>query len=281
MRLGGKRALVTGGSDGIGLAIAEAFLREGAGVLIVGRDGKKLDAARKQLGDGVETLSADLSASAGIDAVVEHAKRGPPLDILVNNAGVAFLAPFETVSEDQFQQSFALNVTAVFFLTQRLLPHLAPGGASVINISSYFAHKMIPKRPSSLYSLSKGALNSLTKSLAFELGPRGIRVNAIAPGTVDTAMRRRSIENLPEAAQAELKAFRAQLPARPHRPNQRSCRHRGLSRQRRSGVDQRRHLCSGWRVHGGVRSARSSFSPCEKERRCFNRFASPSSAISA
>ncbi|MER8727378.1 SDR family oxidoreductase [Mesorhizobium sp. M1027] len=207
MRLGGKRALVTGGSEGIGLAIAEAFSREGADVLIVGRDGKKLDAAREQLGNNVETLSADLSASAGIDTVVEHARRGPPLDILVNNAGVAFLVPFETVSQDQFQQSFALNVTAVFFLTQRLLPHLAPGAASVINISSYFAHKMIPKRPSSLYSLSKGALNSLTKSLAFELGPRGIRVNAIAPGTVDTAMRRRSIENLPEAAQAELKAY--------------------------------------------------------------------------
>ncbi|MER9400797.1 SDR family oxidoreductase [Mesorhizobium sp. M0615] len=147
MRLSGKRALVTGGSDGIGLAISEAFLRE-----------------------------------------------------------VAYLVPFETVTEHQFQQSFALNVTAAFFLTQRLLPHFG-AGASVINISSYFANKMIPKRPSSLYSLSKGALNSLTKSLAFELGPRGIRVNAIAPGTVETAMRRKSIENLPAAAQAELKAY--------------------------------------------------------------------------
>ncbi len=97
-------------------------------------------------------------------------------------------------------------MTAVFFLTQKLLPHLA-SGASVINISSYFASKMIPKRPSSLYSLSKGALNSLTKSLAFELGPRGIRVNAIAPGTIDTAMRRRTVDNLPEAAKAELKAY--------------------------------------------------------------------------
>ena len=140
--------------------------------------------------------------------MVEHVKgSGRALDILVNNAGVALLVPFDSVTAEQYQQSFALNVTAVFFLTQRLLPLLAPNGASVINISSYFANKMIPKRPSSLYSLSKGALNSLTKSLAFELGPRGIRVNAIAPGTVDTAMRRKSVDNLPAAAQAELRAY--------------------------------------------------------------------------
>ncbi|TGV79216.1 SDR family oxidoreductase, partial [Mesorhizobium sp. M00.F.Ca.ET.158.01.1.1] len=148
----------------------------------------------------VETLSADLATSPGIAAAVEHAKAsGRPLDVLVNNAGVAYLVPFETVSEAQFQHSFALNVSAAFFLTQGLLQHFGTG-ASVINISSYFSDKMIPKRPSSLYSLSKGALNSLTKSLAFELGPRGIRVNAIAPGTVDTAMRRKTVDNLPVEA---------------------------------------------------------------------------------
>ncbi|WP_192246309.1 SDR family NAD(P)-dependent oxidoreductase [Mesorhizobium silamurunense] len=213
MRLHGKRALVTGGSDGIGLAITEAFVREGADVLIVGRDTGKLEAARDTLaaeakgGAPVETLSADLATSAGIDAVVGHvAGSGRPLDILVNNAGVAYFVPFETVSEVEFQHSFALNVTAAFFLAQRLLPHFS-ANASVINISSYFANKMIPKRPSSLYSLSKGALNSLTKSLAFELGPRGIRVNAIAPGTIDTAMRRKSIVNLPRQAQDELNAY--------------------------------------------------------------------------
>ncbi|QND59644.1 SDR family NAD(P)-dependent oxidoreductase [Mesorhizobium huakuii] len=212
MRLQDKRTLVTGGSDGIGLAIAEAFLREGADVLIVGRDAGKLEAARRKLtahgpAGAVETVSGDLATSLGIAAVVGHVKEtGRPLDVLVNNAGVAYLVPFETVSEAQFQHSFALNVTAAFFLTQGLLPHFG-AGASVINISSYFANKMIPKRPSSLYSLSKGALNSLTKSLAFELGPRGIRVNAIAPGTVDTAMRRKTVDNLPAEAQAELKAY--------------------------------------------------------------------------
>jgi NAD(P)-dependent dehydrogenase (short-subunit alcohol dehydrogenase family) len=212
MRLHHKRALVTGGSDGIGLAIAEAFLREGCDVLIVGRDAGKLRAAHDNLtgvraGGVIETLSSDLATGHGVEAVVEHVKEsGRPLDILVNNAGVAFLVPFETVTEDQFQRSFALNVTAVFFLTQGLLPYLS-AGASVLNISSYFANKMIPRRPSSLYSLSKGALNSLTKSLAFELGPRGIRVNAIAPGTVDTAMRRKTVDNLPVEAKAELKAY--------------------------------------------------------------------------
>lgn len=212
MRLQDRLTLVTGGSDGIGLAITEAFLREGANVLIVGRDAGKLDAARQKLAaprpaGQLETLSADLATSPGITAVVEYVKAsGRPLDTLVNNAGVAYLVPFETVSEAQFQHSFALNVTAAFFLTQGLLPHF-DAGASVINISSYFASKMIPKRPSSLYSLSKGALNSLTKSLAFELGPRGIRVNAIAPGTVDTAMRRKTVDNLPAEAQVELKAY--------------------------------------------------------------------------
>ncbi|MBZ9963353.1 SDR family NAD(P)-dependent oxidoreductase [Mesorhizobium sp. BR1-1-2] len=212
MRLSGKRALVTGGSDGIGLAIADAFLREGAEVLIIGRDIAKLEAARETLtashpNGAVEALSADLATSPGVAAVVDYVNgSGRPPDILVNNAGVAYLVPFETVSIDQFQQSFALNVAAAFFLTQGLLPHL-PVGASVINISSYFANKMIPNRPSSLYALSKGALNSLTKSLAFELGPRGIRVNAIAPGTVDTAMRRRTVDNLPAQAKVELEAY--------------------------------------------------------------------------
>jgi NAD(P)-dependent dehydrogenase (short-subunit alcohol dehydrogenase family) len=209
MRLQDKRALVTGGSDGIGMAIAEAFLREGASVLIVARDAGKLEAAAKKLTThgAVETLSADLATSSGIAAAVEEVRQsGRPLDVLVNNAGVAYLVPFETVDQAQFQHSFALNVTAAFFLTQGLLPHFG-AEASVINISSYFADKMIPKRPSSLYSLSKGALNSLTRSLAFELGPRGIRVNAIAPGTVNTAMRRKTVDNLPAEAQAELKAY--------------------------------------------------------------------------
>ena len=235
MRLGGKRALVTGGSDGIGLAITEAFLREGAEVLIVGRDARKLDAAREKLGAGVETLSADLATSAGIDAVVERVKKSSrPLDVLVNNAGVAFLVAFETVSQEQFQQSFALNVTAAFFLTQRLLPHLTPSGASVINISSYFANKMIPKRPSSLYSLSKGRAQ-------FADQVAGLRTrSARHQGQCHRPRHGRhrdaaQIDRKPAGGSTDRaeSLCRAQLPARPHRPDQRPRRHRGISQATR------------------------------------------------
>ena len=139
--------------------------------------------------------------------VEQVAKTGRALDILVNNAAVAPVSAFEKVTAEQYHYPLALNVSAPFFLTQRLLPHLTPRGCSVINISSYFAHKMIMNRPMSVYSLSKGAINALTKALAFELGPRGIRVNALAPGSVDTPMRRQSVAVLPPEHQIELQKY--------------------------------------------------------------------------
>jgi NAD(P)-dependent dehydrogenase (short-subunit alcohol dehydrogenase family) len=209
MRLQGKRALITGGSEGIGLAIGEAFAREGAKLCLVGRNAEKLARAQQHLGEAVESLTpADLATDQGIDTVVEQiTTAGRALDILVNNAAVAPVAAFETVTAEQYQYAVALNVSAPFFLTQRLLPHLTPHGGSVLNISSYFAQKMIMNRPMSIYALSKGAINALTKALAFELGPRGIRVNAIAPGSVDTPMRRQSVAALPQEHQIELQKY--------------------------------------------------------------------------
>jgi NAD(P)-dependent dehydrogenase (short-subunit alcohol dehydrogenase family) len=209
MRLQGKFALITGGSEGIGLAIAQAFAREGATLCLVGRSSEKLALAQQQLGETAAILiPADLTTDQGIDTVVAQvATAGRALDVLVNNAAVATLAAFEHVTMEQYQSTMALNVTAPFFLTQRLLPRLAPHGSSIINISSYFAQKMIMNRPLSIYALSKGGLNSLTKALAFELGPRGIRVNAIAPGTVDTPMRRQSVAAMSQEHQTALQRY--------------------------------------------------------------------------
>ncbi|KAA9008118.1 SDR family NAD(P)-dependent oxidoreductase [Histidinibacterium aquaticum] len=206
MRLAGKRAVVTGGSEGIGLAIARSYLREGAEVTIVGRSVDKLGKALETLGGG-QSVAADLATDAGVAMVVETVTQGPPLDILVNNAGRAILAPFEEVARDDFEALMALNVTAPYFLTQHLLRHMVLPGGCVLNISSYFADKMIPGRPSSAYSVSKGAMDALTKTLAFELGPRGLRVNAIAPGTTDTEMRRRTVDTLPETKREALDAY--------------------------------------------------------------------------
>jgi NAD(P)-dependent dehydrogenase (short-subunit alcohol dehydrogenase family) len=209
MRLQGKLALVTGGSEGIGLAIAEALAREGAELCIVGRNLDKLTRGREQLGASVKlAVPADLATESGVNEVVEGIGRaGKALDILINNAAIAHVVPFENVSRDQYEAALALNLAAPFFLTQKLLPHLAQPGASIINISSYFANKMVMGRAMSVYSLSKGALNSLTKALAFELGPLGIRVNAVAPGSVDTPMRRKSIEVMSSERQVELQRY--------------------------------------------------------------------------
>lgn len=120
----------------------------------------------------------------------------PEFDTLVNNAGAALFSPFEKVSLDELDFLLNLNVKAPYVLTQCLMPALERRRGSVINISSYFSHRMIPGRTSTAYSLTKGALDSFTKALASEIGPRGIRVNAIAPGTVDTQLVRTALSRM-------------------------------------------------------------------------------------
>lgn len=185
-----KTALVTGGSDGIGFGIAAAFAKEGANLLLIGRNEEKLAQRARSLEHcetNVRTVVADLSRSESIRGIVEeirgHAIR---IDILVNNAGFGRFIPFADTNVADLDYHLNLNVRTPYLLTQALLDDLIESQGNVINVSSYFARRMLPDRPSTAYSLTKGALESFTKSLAFELGPKGLRVNAIAPGTVVT-----------------------------------------------------------------------------------------------
>lgn len=188
--LKGKTAIITGGSDGIGFAVAKTFADHGADLVVVGRDPDKLAEKARNLtlnGNHVLPVAADISRAGGVDKIFHSVKKqGVRVDILVNNAGIARFTPFCQTSQADFDHHFFLNVRAPYFLTQAFLGHLTAARGNVINLSSYFAKRMLTDRPSTAYSATKGAVESFTKALAFELGPLGIRINAIAPGTVAT-----------------------------------------------------------------------------------------------
>ena len=210
--LNNKNAVITGGSDGIGLGIARAFAREGANLLLIGKDPEKLQRAQQALlnefGVQVHTLSADLSKTEIVTEVVKDIERLlPTVDILVNNAGLGKFVPFEQVDNTLYDAHFNLNIKAPYFLTQSLLPALVKSKGNVINISSYFAHRMLPNRATTVYSATKGALNSFTKALAFEVGHLGVRVNAIAPGSISTPQFNRNLQALTPEKQAALETM--------------------------------------------------------------------------
>ena len=210
--LNNKNAVITGGSDGIGLGIAKAFAREGANLLLIGKDPEKLQRAQQALLNEfavqVHTLSADLSKTETVTEVVKDIERLlPAVDILVNNAGLARFVPFEQVDDALYDAHFNLNVKAPYFLTQGLLPALVKSKGNVINISSYSVHRMLPNRAATVYSATKGALNSFTIALAFEVGHLGVRVNAIAPGNISTPQFNRNLQALTPEKQAAFEAM--------------------------------------------------------------------------
>lgn len=201
--LSGKTAIITGGSSGIGLGIAKAFLKHDASVILLSRDVEKLKKTQDMLGHKAHIFSCDLIHLDTIKQVIKHVQEQfSTIDVLVNNAGVARFNPFESSNEAELDQHWNLNVKAPFMLTCALLPMLIESKGSVINISSYFSQRMLHGRPSSIYSMTKGAIDSLTKALAFELGVHGIRVNAIAPGTVNTPMMQHNVSVLNSQQQA-------------------------------------------------------------------------------
>ena len=188
-KLAGKVAIVTGASKGIGAAIARNLADEGAAVVVnyasskAGADRVVAQIAEK--GGKAVAVQADIAKQADIQHLFAEAKKAfGKLDVLVNNAGVYEFAPLENVTPEQFHKMFDLNVLGLILATQEAVKHFGPEGGSIINISSVAATAAPPT--TSVYSGTKAAVDAVTRSLAKELGPRKIRVNAVNPGMVET-----------------------------------------------------------------------------------------------
>ncbi|MGW1319778.1 SDR family oxidoreductase [Streptomyces sp. NPDC002426] len=182
--LQGKTAVVTGGSTGIGLATAARLASEGAHVFITGRRKDALDRAVESIGPAVTAVPGDISEPADLDRLYDAIRdRGRGLDVLFANAGMAALAPLEQATQEQFDQIFGVNVRGTLLTVQKALP-LLNNGASVIFNDSIRADD--GRETFGLYAASKAAIRSLARTWANELKGRGIRVNTVAPGAIDT-----------------------------------------------------------------------------------------------
>src|SRR5262245_33785767 len=185
-RFEGKVAFITGGNSGIGLASARAFAREGASVVITGRDEASLRQAEREIGGSVTALRADVSRLAEIDRAMSSIReRFKRIDALFANAGIGKFVPFDQVTEEFFDETVAVNLKGAFFTVHKALPLLGPGSAVVLN-ASINAHKGMPG--TSVYGATKAAVVNLAKTLSADLIERGIRVNAISPGPVESAL---------------------------------------------------------------------------------------------
>jgi NAD(P)-dependent dehydrogenase (short-subunit alcohol dehydrogenase family) len=188
-RLEGKTALVTGATSNIGRAIAEEFAAEGAHVVVSGRSGQRgsevVDGIRSR-GGRAEFVQADLDGSPEASrALAQEATSvlGGRIDILVNNAGIYPGGSTSAIDEKTFDQVYAVNVKAPFFLTAAIAPAMVEaGGGAIINLGSWIARLGV--RSAALYSSTKGAMETMTRAWAAEFGPEGVRVNAISPGVV-------------------------------------------------------------------------------------------------
>lgn len=186
--LKGKVAVVTGASKGIGAAIAKGLSAAGAAVVVnysSGREGAdRVVADIKANGGKAIAVKGDVAKMADVQRLFgETEKAFHALDVLVNNAGVYKFEPLEEITEDEFHREFNINVLGTILATKEAVKHFGPSGGSIINISSIAS---AGEAQAAIYSGTKGAVDAITRALAEELGPRKIRVNAIAPGVVDT-----------------------------------------------------------------------------------------------
>jgi len=196
--VGGKIAIVTGGGSGLGFAMAEKFTQAGIETIIAGRDKQKLDAAKEKLGSLCHAIACDVSDLSSIPGFVNDVlKQFGQVDILVNNAGINMKKLIEDVTDEDFQKVITTNLTAVFVMSREVIKHmLERKSGCIINISSMAAQYGLPKVIA--YSASKTAIDGLTRAMAVELGPKGIRVNAIAPGFIYSEMTAKALDSDPE-----------------------------------------------------------------------------------
>ncbi|MFT5368119.1 MAG: NAD(P)-dependent dehydrogenase (short-subunit alcohol dehydrogenase family) [Candidatus Latescibacterota bacterium] len=187
LRFTNKVALVTGGGTGIGRAVAKALVAEGARVVVTGRREEPLKQLAAEFPDSVRYITMDVTEKGApanaVRFVIEQFQR---LDVLVNNAGMGALGPLAELGDDAIQQTFAVNVEGVLITTREAIPSLSQKGGAVVNISSTLARASMPG--TAAYSGSKAAMERITSALAVELGPQGIRVNAVAPGVTKSDM---------------------------------------------------------------------------------------------
>lgn len=180
----GKRAVITGGTHGMGMAVAKSLLAGGAEVILTGSNPKNVEKARQELGDKAHVLASDVSRMADIDALAAYAaERFGVIDFVHINAGIALLEPFTAVTEGSYDKTFGINTKGAFFTVQRLGPFIRDGG-SIVFTSSVADEGGTPGM--TVYGASKAALRSLASGFAAELLPRGIRVNVVSPGFIKT-----------------------------------------------------------------------------------------------
>ena len=194
-KLDGKIALITGGTTGIGAATARLFRDEGATVIATGSNPSGLEAAQAEL-PGIEVRLSDQSDPAASQALADDvAARHGRIDVAFINAGVAVMAPLEEVTEAGFDRQFAINVRGALFAAKAVAPHLPRGGSLIFTGS---VAGSVGMAGNSVYSATKAAIRSFARTLGAELAPRGVRVNVISPGPIDTPIFRKTGGSTPE-----------------------------------------------------------------------------------
>ena len=188
MRLKDKTAIITGGGSGIGLSTARAFYKEGAKVILFGRQKEKLISAANELGDSALIVQGDMTKNDDLDQLINNTLNNfKGIDILVNSAGLFNGAPLHEISDSQWDGMMDINIRSVFQLTRRVLPIMMDQkSGSIIHISSILGLIAVPEVAA--YNVSKGALNQFSRSIAVEYGSYGIRSNSICPGLIETDM---------------------------------------------------------------------------------------------